>query len=286
MHVTRINSCNKADEKTAERNFISKTPEQEPPPPKQHNQISIISFPSIIRPAAAARIPFKLAPHQAPSYEPSKPARMDTAQTKALAIDHMNKNHHDALTLYLRAFNNVPTAESETARLETYTNHDLVIGTNESRYTIPLSPALKGETASELRSRAVSLYKESRIRLGLSPIVIKTYTPPQGIVQRVSFGACLLTFVVFCRKGNLDALRIPAPFLYDIRPYLFWGMVGVHGMEVGFFSFMRLARHGVRPFSAVWLAWLCSVFVEGVGAWVRFDGMVNIEKERAHVKKA
>ena len=220
---------------------------------------------------------------------------MDTEKTaisKAVAIEHMNKGHQDALSLYLRAFNHVPADKAQSARLETFTSRDLVVATPTARYTIPLDPPLKSETASELRSRAVSMHKESLLLLGLSPVIIKQYKAPRG-VQAVAFAVLLFLFVGFSRAANFAPGSIiygilgpsVARFCESIQPLLFRGLVAAHGLETVLFSFLRLFRHGVKPLSAVWAKWSASVFVEGIGAWSRFDAMVKQEKEAVMTRK-
>lgn len=57
----------------------------------------------------------------------------------------------------------------------------------------------------------------------------------------------------------------------------------VHAFEAVLFDQLRMRRHGVRRWSALWWKWEFSCFVEGVGAWVRI-GKVIAEKEN-YVKR-
>lgn len=59
-------------------------------------------------------------------------------------------------------------------------------------------------------------------------------------------------------------------------------MVAIHAGEVVWLERSRLRRSSVRMGGRVWWAWVCSIFVEGFPATVRFDRLVREEE----VKKA
>ncbi|TQV97039.1 hypothetical protein IF1G_04279 [Cordyceps javanica] len=69
----------------------------------------------------------------------------------------------------------------------------------------------------------------------------------------------------------------PEAFLWVARNVVFW-LAAAHAAEVLLFDRLRLRRHGVPRWSAVWWKWSLSVFVEGIGAWGRV-GRVIAEKQ-------
>jgi len=61
-------------------------------------------------------------------------------------------------------------------------------------------------------------------------------------------------------------------------------VVAIHVAEMGWFDWKRSSRYGVRRWSRVWFLWMGSVFLEGVGAQWRFDGVVRGLKRGAEGK--
>lgn len=57
-------------------------------------------------------------------------------------------------------------------------------------------------------------------------------------------------------------------------------MVMLHAAEMVYMERSRLKRHTVRAFGRVWWLWVCSTFVEGYGAFLRFDEIVKEEEEK------
>lgn len=59
----------------------------------------------------------------------------------------------------------------------------------------------------------------------------------------------------------------------------------LHMTEAVWMARRRLRKHSVPTFSRLWWKWFLSTFVEGVGAFIRFDRMVEAEKvKRANAK--
>lgn len=109
--------------------------------------------------------------------------------------------------------------------------------------------------------------------------LVKRYVPPSGF-QLVVFLACLSTFAVFSRQENVRpgspvydrALKYApgfADFCQRIQFWLFSAMVALHSSEAGFMGFGRLRKYGVRIGSPLWLTWVGSCFIEGVGCFHR-----------------
>lgn len=56
---------------------------------------------------------------------------------------------------------------------------------------------------------------------------------------------------------------------------VFYGLFGIHGVEVVLFSIIRLQKHGVPFLSALWWKWNLMCLVGGASAWAHFDRTVK-----------
>ncbi|KAJ4163563.1 hypothetical protein LMH87_005284 [Akanthomyces muscarius] len=65
----------------------------------------------------------------------------------------------------------------------------------------------------------------------------------------------------------------PDAFLWITRNVVFW-LAAAHAAEVLLFDQLRLRRHGVPRWSALWFKWQLSVFIEGIGAWGRIGKVI------------
>jgi hypothetical protein len=203
-------------------------------------------------------------------------------------ITHMNTNHTPSLSRYLEHYCALPSPKNP--KLESITLDHLIITSNHGRNLIPLDPPMASYTGT--RERLAAMDKAALEGLGRSDIGIKEYKLPRPGWQAGVFTVCAVTMAVFCRRGNLvkgswiyeGALKyLPdgfLQFLYTVQPLVFWGMLVIHSSEAAWMGKGRLRRHGVRLFSGVWWMWILSTFVEGFGAFVRFDGLVVEAEER------
>lgn len=202
---------------------------------------------------------------------------------KTFIIKHMNADHQDSLSLYLQVYNNVPSSAAKSARLEDFSLTDLVITAAGTRYSVPINPPMK--SLSDARPRVVAMHKECLNKLGLSDIVVTEYRAPRGATA-VAFVFLVTSYALFCRRSNFlpgsvvyDSVFSGAPavaeYCYKIQPVLFSGVLGAHALEAGLLAVNRLKRHRVQFLSRLWWTWVVSTFIEGFGAWQRFDAMVN-----------
>lgn len=210
-------------------------------------------------------------------------------KTKSFIISHMNGDHQDSLALYLRVYCHVSSGTARSAKLEDITLNDLLISAKGTRYTVPLDPPMK--SLSETRARVVAMHKECLATLGLSDIVIKEYKLPRG-GQIVAFGLCAAFFALFSRRSHflpgsavyetvgLDKFPNATEFCHQYQPHLFFSILGAHIVEASLLAWKRLRVHGVPFLSGVWCAWYASTVVEGMSAWVRFNGMVKKEQSK------
>ncbi|KAI9863716.1 MAG: hypothetical protein M1830_006148 [Pleopsidium flavum] len=204
-------------------------------------------------------------------------------------ITHMNKDHQDSLTRFLEHYAHLSSQSARTAKLADMTLNSLTITThNRSRHVIPLNPPMK--SWSEARERMVAMDQEALRGLGRSNITMKEYRRPRGFLA-VVFVAAACTIVSFSRRSNFlpgswlhgSVLRhVPrfARFCYDIQPFLLYPVLAIHVGEALWMERSRLEKHNVRRFSRLWWKWVLSTFVEGVGAFMRFDRVVKEETER------
>lgn len=144
---------------------------------------------------------------------------------------------------------------------------------------------------ADARARLEEMDQAALKALGRSEMTVKTYVPPLGFML-VVFVACCATYLAFSRRENFlpgavvyEGLMLGyvpgfARFCYGIQPVLMGLMVSLHAGEAGWMAWERLGRHSVDVGSGLWWAWVGSTFIEGMGAFVRFDRLVREEEER------
>jgi hypothetical protein len=69
----------------------------------------------------------------------------------------------------------------------------------------------------------------------------------------------------------------PEQFFWIMRNVVKW-LALVHAFEAVLFDQIRMRKHGVPRWSALWWKWEISCFVEGIGAWKRI-GKVIAQKQ-------
>ena len=158
---------------------------------------------------------------------------------------------------------------------------------------------------------------ECVVGLGLSPYVVKTYTPP-GIVGVAVIVGVLAGLWTFSARGNLAegsfarVFVIPhftsewmdgwmvdwanlnsyllqnyhplADFLMRTRLVGFVAIIVIHLAEGVYLQRTRLRKHQVETFSKIWWLWIMTGSVEGFGAFKRFDKEVEevIKARKTH----
>ena len=209
--------------------------------------------------------------------------------SKDFIIKHMNADHQDSLALFLQAYNGISATEAKTAQLEDINLSNLIITAKGTRYHVPIDPAMK--SYSEARGCMVAMHKESLKRLGRSDVTLTEYRGPRGF-QAVIFALCLFTYASCFQRSNLlpgsvvyeylGYKYVPdfAHFVYNIQPYLFPAVVGIHVFESALLVVRRLKPLGVPVFSGLWFAWVSSCFVEGFGCFQRIGAIVKEERAK------
>ncbi len=216
------------------------------------------------------------------------------AKTKRRIIDHMNKDHKSTLRRFMEYYNRLPRSWAQDAVLEDLTLEHMILHSGSHRNIIYFEPPLS--SFSETRSRLISMDQVALDKLGRSSIVIDRYVPPRGFHLLV-FMACVLTFAAFWRRANFEPgsllyenllWRVPgfAAFCGKIQPWLFWPMVLLHATEAAWLDLKRLRRHEVERGTRLWWMWVGSMFIEGLGAKVRFDRLVEARTREKEERKA
>ncbi|KAF2768095.1 hypothetical protein EJ03DRAFT_328650 [Teratosphaeria nubilosa] len=212
--------------------------------------------------------------------------------TKARIINHMNTDHHDALIRYLQHHHRLSAYTAHPARMSSLDLTSLTIVLPGAKiYHIPFREPMTAY--SQAREKIVELDNEARAALGQSEIAIAEFRPPTETQFGLPFLVVLATFVGYSTRAWFVAhgpvARLLgegfAKFSFVIQPWLFWGMVLIHGVETWWFARTRLARHSVNPRTGVYWKWIATVFVEGVFGMGRFDALVAKKaEERAKLK--
>ena len=180
---------------------------------------------------------------------------------------------------YLEYLLNVPSFVARNAQIEDMTLDSITIRSSGKRYLVPLEPPM--DSWRDARERLVRMDKDAIQALGRSDITVKEYRRPRGFLA-VVFVTCAVTFAAFCRKSSF----LPGSYLYEIllkyfpgfasfcakiQPILFYTMVALHTGEAITMANTKLRKHSVPVACRLWWAWVLSTFIEGVGAFQRYN---------------
>ncbi|KAI4115842.1 MAG: hypothetical protein LQ345_003639 [Seirophora villosa] len=208
---------------------------------------------------------------------------------KERIIKHMNSDHQDSLIRYLEYFCHLSSFSARNATLNNVTLDSLSISTSHGKsHLVPVQPALG--TWSDARTRFADLDAQAVQGLGRSNITVKKYTRPTGFMA-VVFLAALLTYVFFSKRSNFQPGSIIfdvllrhvarfARFCYTVQPLVLSLTLAIHLTEATYMARSRLRKHTVPTFSKLWWIWIGSTFIEGAGAFIRIDRIVEDEKAR------
>lgn len=207
---------------------------------------------------------------------------------KERIIKHMNADHQDSLVRYLEHFCHLSSFSARHAKLENVTFDSLSISSSTGKVQlVPIQPAMT--TWSEARTRFAEIDAQAVAGLGRSSITVKRYERPRGFMA-VVFVACCLTYIVFPQRSNFQAgsllydimlYRVDkfAKFCYYVQPFIM-SLSLLHVTEAIWMARGRLRKHSVPTFSRLWWQWFLSNAVEGVGAFIRFDRIVDAERAK------
>ncbi len=213
------------------------------------------------------------------------------AAARTRIITHMNADHQDSISRYLQYYHCVSSFGSRNAVLSDidFASMTILPSPNSERvYRVAMSPPMT--SWSEARPRVVEMDTEATAALGRSTVTVKEYVRPRGLMA-VVWIVVFVTFLAFSRRANFrpgswcyDGLLSYVPsfgnFCWRIQPLVFYPMVVLHAAEATYMERTRLQRHTVKVFGRVWWMWISSTFVEGIGAFLRFDEVVREEEQR------
>lgn len=218
-------------------------------------------------------------------------------------VSHMNKDHHDSVSMqfgifpnssltipqivrYLEHYGKLSSLSAYSGRMTDVDLHGLALSCHGRTYRVPIEPAMS--SYREARERVVELDKDCRKALRRSDVTVKRYVPPNNLVYAIGFLIISTTFVSYSQrwwfaKGGPVEYWLGstfADFSWTIQPWLIAAMVAIHGSEAMYFALYRLRPHSVNPRSSIWWLWMLSCFVEGQFAYRRFDDLVKLQREK------
>ncbi|MCJ1239209.1 hypothetical protein MMC14_007203 [Varicellaria rhodocarpa] len=217
------------------------------------------------------------------------------AAAKQRIINHMNADHQISLVRYLEHFCHLSSFSARNAKLQDISFKSLtILSSKNAQHVISIEPPMVAWV--EARERVVAMDAEAVKGLKRSNITMKRYEEPSGFMALV-FVAVAMTFALFSKRSNFESgsflynhvLRYApgfAKWCYKIQPLLIFLMVTIHGSEVVYMGIGRLKKHSVPRFGILWWKWVLSTFIEGVGAFVRFDRIIKEEEEEEKKMKA
>ncbi|KAG9887851.1 hypothetical protein KCV05_g11370, partial [Aureobasidium melanogenum] len=210
------------------------------------------------------------------------------AAAKARVISHMNADHHDSVIRYLENYHHLPSYQAYNGKISDVSLEYIAFECAGMKYRTPLDPPMS--SFREARERLVQMDKECIEALDRSDITIKEFIAPTGLYL-VLFVIVSTTLVAFRTRTNFESgsfisAMVPksfARFCWTIQPFIWYGMLAIHGAETWYMARGRLRKHNINIRSRVWWLWTATTFIEGVGAYNRFDNMVH--KKRAEKDK-
>lgn len=211
-------------------------------------------------------------------------------------INHVNKDHKEALSHYLQHYGKVPKAAASTPTsppelLEVDLDSMTIRAGDGQQHNIPFTPALA--SWDEMRSRFVEM--DATARDALYDVTVTEYAPPKG-AGAVVLGSILFYFSCYASlplivpgspAGELVEGLFPgglATFRWVVKA-IFWPVILIHSTEAIAFDRIRMSRHNVPRWSGLWWLWEVNCWLEGFTCWKRIDAIIE-EKRAAKGKKA
>ncbi|KAF4627701.1 hypothetical protein G7Y89_g10448 [Cudoniella acicularis] len=221
-------------------------------------------------------------------------ASKDAAMQQRI-IKHMNADHQESLSYYLRHYTHLSSREARSPTLETISFEAMNIRTLDGKtHKVAFKPPMKNW--GEARTRTVDMDRESREGLDISSIRITEFYPPKSTAHIVVIGGCLLALVSFVTRSQM----MEGSWMYKNVLTWFPGgpdmfhwvvkmiaapVVVLHAFEAFLLDRTRLRKYGVERGSSLWWKWMAMCFLEGYGCFQRIDAAVRRKKEAAEKEK-
>ncbi|CAK4034270.1 related to integral membrane [Lecanosticta acicola] len=204
---------------------------------------------------------------------------------KARIVTHMNNDHHDSIVRYLQHYAKLSSLSAYDGQAADVDLAGLTLSCHGKTYRIPFEPAMS--SYREARERVVELDKACRAALGHSDVTVKDYAPPTGLYA-LEFIVISATFLGYSQRwwfapgGPVERFlgAAFAGFSWTIQPWLLAGLFIIHGAEMLYFAARKLPKHSINIRSQLWWLWTASSFIEGQFAYMRFDKLVAIQREK------
>ncbi|GAW14904.1 hypothetical protein ANO14919_043090 [Xylariales sp. No.14919] len=220
---------------------------------------------------------------------------MAAPDPKTRIMAHMNKEHGADLTRYLQAYNGLSSSAAAGAQLTDLTLDTLTIKSASGVHDVRISPPMK--SFADARVRLVEMAERSQEKLGLSDVRVDRFIGARG-AGLISFFGVTFYFVsaAALAAGLLDPGSAASAALDTYSPYgaagfawlvkaIFIPVVAIHVTEAWWMANTRLAKYGVETGSALWFKWVLQTFLEGVPAFLRFDGLVQEARKKKDAAK-
>ena len=125
-------------------------------------------------------------------------------------IKHMNNDHADSISLYLRHYRKLSASSARGAIMTDISLSAMTFETTDGKtHIILLKPPMA--SFAEARTRSVDMDREARSALDISPIKLTSYLPPRKPAHIIVFGLCAMAYVNFTTKH----MMVPGTFFYD-----------------------------------------------------------------------
>lgn len=217
----------------------------------------------------------------------------DETARKDGIISHMNRDHTREMSNFLRHYNSLSSRQAARPSLRDVSFDTMRIRAGGFNHTVPFLPPL--QSWDEIRPRLVEMDGTARAALGLSDITVTTYVPPRPadwiIFVAVTFYFVSAASLPWLLPGTTAWTLLDKGFPGGAAMFrwlvklIFWPVLGIHVAECYFLDRLRLKKHGVERWSATWLLWEASCFLEGLMVWKRFDILVADKQKQKDAKK-
>ncbi|KAI1506218.1 putative integral membrane protein [Biscogniauxia marginata] len=214
---------------------------------------------------------------------------------KARLKAHMNRDHADSLSHYLRAYNGLSASAAASPELVDLTLDTLAIASASGTHIVPVTPPMK--TLADARVVLVDMAQSAQAKLGLSDVRVAVYTPPEGlgivsfvgVTQYLVSAATLALGLVAPGTRVWDLLDAWFPggaegYAWLVRA-IFVPTVAIHVFETWWMIRGRLTQYRVESGSKLWWLWVGNTFLEGYPCMKRFDRLVEAERKRKQNEK-
>ncbi|KOS21719.1 hypothetical protein ESCO_001694 [Escovopsis weberi] len=228
-------------------------------------------------------------------------------ERKARIISTVNRDHRRMLSHLLRRHTSLSSSAasppSACALVDIHLKYGVLIRAPSGKeYQISFddnddaddgsdSSTPRGEASwADVEARIIAMGNAARAALGISDVHI-TRSPTFGLLDWASYAfifffvGCVAT-LPYVRPGSGAWGAIDAVFPGGVGVYrsvvkaVTWPALAIHVAEALAFDRLRMRRHDVPRWSALWWKWEINVFIQGYGAWKKIGAFVDEERKK------